>query len=136
MCKGNKDKMKDILKDILKILPILFNIICSVICWWHANDIFYYLECDMRLLMDGQVHYRIGTGAVLLIIMILLLLISVVWILLNAKFLYQDKNRKHEYLMLSIGFVVLMDVCWIAHFLKWYSLVSVIRGCVLPPPPM
>ncbi len=76
------------MKDILKVLPVLFNIIGSILCKKYAKDIFYYLECDWRLLMDGQVHYRIGTGAVLLIIMVLLLLISIVWILLNAKFLY------------------------------------------------
>ena len=117
-------------------LPIFFNIVVSLFCRTIANPFWEYWECDQRLLMDGQVHYRIGTGAVLLIAMLLALVISIVWILLNAKFLYQDKNRKQEYLMLSIGFVVFMDVCWIAHFLKWFDLVAVIQGCPQPRPPM
>ncbi len=117
-------------------LPIFFNIVCSLVLNWHANALFFYLECDERLLMDGEVHYRIGTGAVLLIVMLVLLLISIVWILLNAKSLYQDKNRKQAYLILSIGFVVFMDVCWIAHFLKWFDLVAVIQGKIWPHSPL
>lgn len=87
-------------------LPIFFNIIGGLFCKWNAQKIFDYLELDERLLMDGQVPYRIGTGAVLLII------------------------------MLSIGFVTFMDVCWIVHFLKWYSLIAVIQGYLQPRPPM
>ncbi len=124
------------MKEILKGLPILFNIICSLVLWWHSETIFYYLECDPYLLQDGEVHYRIGTGGVLLIIMLIVLIISIVWILLNAKYLYRDENSKQEYRMLSIGFVVLMDVCWIAHFLKWYDLVAVIQGEIERRPPM
>ncbi len=124
------------MKELSKVLPILFNIICGLLCKLNTRNLFKYLECDPRLLMDGEVHYRIGTGAVLLIIMFLVLLISIVWILLNAKYLYQDKNQKQEYIMLSIGFVVFMDICWIAHFLKWFDLVAVIQGCPQPRPPM
>ena len=111
-------------KGVLSALPIVFNIVCSLVCKWNAEKLFFLLERDERLMRDGELYYGIGTGSVLLAIMLVLLLVSIVWIRMNTKFLYSDKDSAHKYKVWSIGFVVFMDVCWIIHYLDWYSLIG------------
>jgi len=121
-------------KGVLLPLPIVFNIVCSLVCKWNAEKLFFLLERDERLMRDGELYYCIGTGSVLLVIMLALLLVSIGWICMNAKIVYNDKDSAHKYKVWSIGFVVFMDVCWIIHYLDLYSLIGVIQ--ILPEPPM
>ncbi|MBE5864970.1 MAG: hypothetical protein E7292_01990 [Lachnospiraceae bacterium] len=114
--------MKNFICIMLGWIPILVNIVVSRLYAGYAQMcLFDKMGMDARLDENGNVQYHFGVGSASLVFMLLLLLVSIIWIIVNGK-VFCDKKKQKIYILVRVVIVVVIDVAWILYFLISYPL--------------
>ena len=110
------------MKGVKSIAPIVLNIIiCFIFKICMRKPLVMWLGGDMCFYIDGRADYNFGVGSASIAFILLLLIITVAWILRNAK-MYQVSESRKKYIIVSIVLVLIVDVFWLAHYYNWYLL--------------
>ena len=118
-----KNKIPMLLRALIGSVPLWLNNIISLRYFVYLDrKLIAELGFDGYLDDSGITHYKFGTGSAAQIGIFLIMIVSVIWILITSRFLFQEKKKKIIYKVVSIGLVLAMYIFWVWYYLDYYPL--------------
>ncbi len=102
------------------LLPIIINLVLTIIYLPISSEVVLSrLGCDVRQDIFGRIECHYGVGFFSMTLLIILFVITVIWIIINAKrYLVWDLNLR--YIFLGTSATVIIDGVWAAHYCSCY----------------